>query len=103
MMQCALAVQGWGHACEVSGTTYFIYLGCFMHRAVRGLHTLLHPFVHIVLAAPCGYPYLGYPDTGYPGTRVSGYPTPGYWYLVPGIRISTFARSLVLYNGPLIW
>ena len=40
MMQCALAVQGWGHACEVSGTTYFIYLSCFMHRAVCGLDTL---------------------------------------------------------------
>ena len=46
MMQCALAVQGWGHACEVSGTTYFIYLGCFMHRAVCGLHTFEHSFAH---------------------------------------------------------
>ena len=54
MMQCAQAVQGWGHACEVSGTTYFIYLGCFMHRAVCGLHTFEHSFAHGHSVQPYG-------------------------------------------------
>ena len=42
MMQCAQAAQGWGHACELRGTTYFIYLGCFM----QVLYVVYTPFEH---------------------------------------------------------
>ena len=56
MMQRAQVVQGWGHACELGGTTIFIYLGCFMHRAQCEIDTLLYPFAHIALAAHSGYP-----------------------------------------------
>ena len=55
MMQCAQAVQGWGHACELGGTTIFIYLGCFMHCAEYGLDTFEHSFAHGHSVKPYGY------------------------------------------------
>ena len=56
MMQCAQAAQGWGHARELIGTTYFIYLGCFM----QVLYVIYTPFEHSLAhghsVAPYGYP-----------------------------------------------
>ena len=47
MMQCAQAAQGWGHACELRGTTYFIYLGCFTLVCNVLYYTLLCTHFHM--------------------------------------------------------
>ena len=56
MMQCAQAAQGWGHARELIGTTYFIYPGCFMQRAVCQIHTAVHSSAPVHSVANYGYP-----------------------------------------------
>ena len=57
MMQCAQAAQGWGHARELIGTTYFIYPGCFMQRAVCQIHTAVHSSAPVHSVANYGYAY----------------------------------------------
>ena len=84
MMQRAQVVQGWGHACELGGTTIFIYLGCFMHRAQCEIDTLLYPFAHIALAAHYGYPGTRVRVPGYPGTGTMSYVGDSSGRFLPG-------------------